>query len=554
MRSQGKDPFKHHGRRGDFFSAASVLIATMALLFIGSAIAAIVIGGVAHFGEAIASEEVLFSLRMSVVTSTISTVLCLLLALPTAYALSHVDMPFKRVAEVLMELTLSLPYILLGFALLLIFSSPFGKALRECGFAVVFEPTGIVFAQLIVNLPFSIRMVRTAFADVNPRMEFVAKTLGAMPFDVFRTIIVPQCRNSIISTFVLTWARGMGEFGATLMLVGVTRMKTETLPGSIYLSISTGNNDIAMATAMIMLLLSAATLVISNVLNRPASASRVAAATGSNSGRVKARGGRRMRFRESKLVQRVFSRRSSEWIQGNAPGCVSVEELVVNRGSFKLHVGELAIKPREVFAILGSTGSGKTVLMESIAGAFPLSEGRILLDGKDVETLPVQQRHLGIVYQDYALFSHMSVYDNIAYGLRMNGCAASEVHERVGEMLELFGISHIADRYPGVISGGESQRVALARALVLKPGIMLMDEPFSALDPATKKRMYETFRRIHERFDCTIVLVTHDFNEAQTLADRVGIVIDGRLRVVRPAKDLFENESDEDVRFFLGME
>ena len=144
MRSQGKDPFKHHGRRGDFFSAASVLIATMALLFIGSAIAAIVIGGVAHFGEAIASEEVLFSLRMSVVTSTISTVLCLLLALPTAYALSHVDMPFKRVAEVLMELTLSLPYILLGFALLLIFSSPFGKALRECGFAVVIEPTGIV--------------------------------------------------------------------------------------------------------------------------------------------------------------------------------------------------------------------------------------------------------------------------------------------------------------------------------------------------------------------------------------------------------------------------
>ena len=548
-----KNPFKHHGRKGDFFSGATVVVATTALLFIGSAIAAIVIGGIAHFGEAATSEEVLFSLRMSVVTSTVSTVLCLVLALPTAYALSHVNMPFKRVAEVLMELTLSLPYILLGFALLLIFSSPFGKALRECGFAVVFEPTGIVFAQLIVNLPFAIRMVRTAFADVNPRMEFVAKTLGAMPFDVFRTIIVPQCRNSIISTFVLTWARGMGEFGATLMLVGVTRMKTETLPGSIYLSISAGNNDIAMATAMIMLLLSAATLVISNVLNRPA-ASRVAATTGSNSGRVKAGGGRRMRFGESKLVQRVFSRRSSEWMQGNAPGSVSVEELVVNRGSFKLCVGELAIKPREVFAILGSTGSGKTVLMESIAGAFPLSEGRILLDGKDVETLPVQQRHLGIVYQDYALFSHMSVYDNIAYGLRMNGCAASEVHERVGEMLELFGISHIADRYPGVISGGESQRVALARALVLKPGIMLMDEPFSALDPATKKRMYETFRRIHERFDCTIVLVTHDFNEAQTLADRVGIVIDGRLRVVRPAKDLFEDESDEDVRFFLGME
>ena len=231
-------------------------MATVVLLFVGSAIVAIVAGGIAHFGEAATSAEVLFSLRMSVVTSSISTVLCLVLALPTAYALSRTNMPLKRVAEVLMELTLSLPYILLGLA-------------------VVFEPTGIVFAQLIVNLPFAIRMVRTAFADVSPRMEFVAKTLGATPGDVFRTIILPQCRNVLISTFVLTWARGMGEFGATLMLVGVTRMKTETLPGSIYLSISTGNNETAMATAMIMLLLSAATLVVANLLNRPVGATRV---------------------------------------------------------------------------------------------------------------------------------------------------------------------------------------------------------------------------------------------------------------------------------------
>lgn len=252
-----------------------MLVTGMVLLFIGSAIFAIVAGGISHFGEAVSSEEVLFSLRMSVTTSSISTVICLLLSLPTAYALSHVAFPGKRLAEILMELTLSLPYILLGFALLLIFSSPLGKALKEAGFAVVFSPAGIVFAQMIVNLPFAIRMMRTAFAGVNPRVEFVAQTLGAMPWDVFRTIIVPMCRNQIISAFVLTWARGMGEFGATLMLVGVTRMKTETLPGSIYLSISTGNTETAMATAMIMLLVSAFTLVVANVLDRPTGASRV---------------------------------------------------------------------------------------------------------------------------------------------------------------------------------------------------------------------------------------------------------------------------------------
>lgn len=291
MRSEAhkKAGRKHRGRRRDVFSKVSIAVATVVLLFIGSAIFAIVAGGITHFKEAISSEEVLFSLRMSVVTSTISTLLCVVLAMPTAYALSRTNMPFKRVAEVLMELTLSLPYILLGFALLLIFSSPVGKALRDVGFAVVFQPTGIVFAQLIVNLPFAIRMVRTAFTDVSPRMEFVAKTLGASPGDVFRTIILPQCRNSLISTLVLTWARGMGEFGATLMLVGVTRMKTETLPGSIYLSISTGNNDTAMATAMIMLLLSAATLVVANVLNRPVGATRV----GPTRTRKKNRGARR---------------------------------------------------------------------------------------------------------------------------------------------------------------------------------------------------------------------------------------------------------------------
>lgn len=207
-----------------------------------------------------------------------------------------------------------------------------------------------------------------------------------------------------------------------------------------------------------------------------------------------------------------------------------------------------------MFAILGSTGSGKTVLMESIAGAFPLDGGCILLDGKDVESLPVQQRHLGILYQDYALFPHMTVRENIAYGLRMNGCPPRERDERVQAMLSLFDIGHLAERYPGIISGGESQRTALARALVLEPEILLLDEPFSALDPATKERLYATLRAVHARFDCTIVFVTHDFNEARTLADRVGVVLDGRLRAVREACALFEPEGLEpEVQTFLGL-
>lgn len=259
----------------DAFTVVATLAACVAIVFIGSAVLAILLGGIVHLGEAVTSEEVLFSLRLSFVTSTISTIICLVIALPASYAFTHFKLPAKRVIEILLELTLSLPYILLGFALLIIFSSPFGKELKELGFAVVFQPTGIVFAQLIVNLPFALRMVRTALMQVNPRVEFVAKTLGATRWEVFRTVILPLCRNSIISTFVLTWARGMGEFGATLMLVGVTRMKTETLPGSIYLSISSGNTDTAMATAIIMLMVSALTLAISNLLNKSVGSTRV---------------------------------------------------------------------------------------------------------------------------------------------------------------------------------------------------------------------------------------------------------------------------------------
>jgi molybdate transport system ATP-binding protein len=147
----------------------------------------------------------------------------------------------------------------------------------------------------------------------------------------------------------------------------------------------------------------------------------------------------------------------------------------------------------------------------------------------------------------------MTVRNNIAYGLKRAKVPHDEIDTRVNVMLEMFGIGHIADRHPSVISGGESQRTALARALVLEPEILILDEPFSALDPTTKQQMYAMLRDVHARFDCTIVFVTHDFNEAQTLADRVGIILDGCLRCIVPAADLFNAEHCEDVQRFLGI-
>ncbi len=249
-------------KRQSIFDTIAIMTALAVLLFIGSAVFVIAADGLPGFWEHMKSEELQFALRMSLTTATLSSVIVMLLALPTAYALTRTRMPFKGIFSLLIELVLSVPYLLLGLSLLVMFSSPVGKWLKECGFPVVFSPAGIVMAHLLVNLPYAVRLLKTAFETSDRRQEFIAQTLGASPFRSFLTILLPSCRSSIISTLILSWSRGMGEFGATLMLVGVTRMKTETLPGSIYLSISTGNNEAAMSTAMLMLLISGLAMLL----------------------------------------------------------------------------------------------------------------------------------------------------------------------------------------------------------------------------------------------------------------------------------------------------
>jgi len=252
----------------DVFSIVTIIIALLVILFIGSAICAIIIGGFPNLLDAFSSKEIQFAFGLSISTACISTIVVMVLALPTAYALTRTNMPFKKTAGIIIELTLSLPFILLGLSLLILFCTNVGKTLKDMGFKVIFSPIGIVMAHILVNLPYAIRLIRTAMEEVDERLEFIAQSLGASKFKSFLTILLPMCKRSLISTTILTWSRALGEFGATLMLVGITRFKTETLPGSIYLSISTGNNSMAMATATIMLIISAITIAISNYMNR----------------------------------------------------------------------------------------------------------------------------------------------------------------------------------------------------------------------------------------------------------------------------------------------
>ena len=257
-------------RKLSFFDGASLCVAFLTVLFLTASLCTIIIGGLPFLPGAFRSEEVLFSIRLSLVTSTISTLLCFVVGIPCAYALARCRMPLRNLCRLVLELPLSLPYLVLGLCLLMMFSSEAGRLLRNFGIRIIFEPAGIVMAQWIVNIPFVIRLMRTALEELDGRLEFIAGTLGASPWQRFCTITLPLCRNSILMAAILTWSRAIGEFGATLMHVSVTRMKTETLPASIYLNISTGDNGMAMAAAIILLIISGTALLASTLLQRRA--------------------------------------------------------------------------------------------------------------------------------------------------------------------------------------------------------------------------------------------------------------------------------------------
>jgi ABC-type Fe3+/spermidine/putrescine transport system ATPase subunit len=212
---------------------------------------------------------------------------------------------------------------------------------------------------------------------------------------------------------------------------------------------------------------------------------------------------------------------------------------------------DLDVRRGEFLTLLGPSGSGKTTLLKLIAGFETPTGGSLLLEGRDITRLAPSQRGIGMVFQNYALFPHMSVADNIAYGLRLRRWSAERRMARVREMLEMISLGHLADRKPTALSGGQQQRVALARALAYSPKLLLMDEPLGALDRWLRLQMEDELRRVHRTLGTTIIYVTHDQEEALVLSDRVAIVNEGVLAALDTPSALYRNPPNAfAARFF----
>jgi molybdate/tungstate transport system ATP-binding protein len=232
---------------------------------------------------------------------------------------------------------------------------------------------------------------------------------------------------------------------------------------------------------------------------------------------------------------------------------IRLNRLCVTLGSFSLQHVDLGVAPGEFFCLLGPTGSGKTMILESVTGLVPVDSGTIEIQGRDVTRLAPERRGVGIVYQDCALFPHLTVAENIRYGVRYRKTGTAGPPASLPRLIEQMGIGHLTDRSVAHLSGGEKQRVALARALAVSPRVLLLDEPLAALDPNFREEIRDLLRTLHRETGVTVLMVTHDFTEAHCLGQRAAVIQKGRIEQVGTVETVFHRPATPFVAEFVGM-
>ncbi|MEU4065664.1 ABC transporter permease [Streptomyces wedmorensis] len=451
------------------------------------------------------------ALQLSLLVSFWALGLSLLLGVPLAWLLARVPFPGKAVVRSLVLLPMVLPPTVGGVALLLAFGRRglLGPWLEETfGITLPFHTSGAVLAATFVAMPFLVISLEGALGGLRLRYEETAASLGASPVRVFFTVTLPMVAPGVIAGAALTWARALGEFGATITFAGNLPGTTQTLPLQVYLLLQ---DEPEAATSVSLLLLAIAMAVLIALRGRwtgtPADRER---RTGPENGE-----------------QPIAAEPTADATQAAPPTPTE------GRWALRAEVTgftrlTLAAEPGTTIAVVGPNGAGKTTLLRALLGLTPRAHADLTLGGTDVTALPPHRRRVAWVPQDGALFPHMTALANTAYGLRAQGVPRTEARREARAWLDRLGVGHLAHRRPAQLSGGQAGRVALARALAARPRLLVLDEPLAALDQTTRAHVRHTLRTHLAGFGGVCLIVTHDPVEAVSLADRVLVLDDGR--------------------------
>ncbi|MFF8552580.1 ABC transporter permease [Streptomyces sp. NPDC015501] len=487
------------------------------------------------------------ALRLSLLVSLWTLAPALLLGVPLAWLLARVPFPGKAFVRTLVLLPMVLPPTVGGVALLLAFGRRglLGPWLEETfGVTLPFHTSGAVVAATFVAMPFLVISLEGALGGLRPRYEETAASLGASPVRVLLTVTLPMVAPGLIAGAALTWARALGEFGATITFAGNLPGATQTLPLQVYLLLQDSPEA---ATSVSLLLLAIAMIVLIALRGRW---------TGGPGGHRNP-AGREAAARPEEPAPAAPAPLPEPPGGPGTKGARAPERTPPE--PWPLHADvtgftrlTLDAGPGTTIAVVGPNGAGKTTLLRALLGLTPRAHASLVLGDHDVTALPPHRRGVAWVPQDGALFPHLSALANTAYGLRAHGVPRAEARREAQDWLDRLGVGHLAHRRPDRLSGGQAQRVALARALAARPRLLLLDEPLAALDQTTRARVRHTLRGHLAEFGGVCLIVTHDPVEAVSLADRVLVLEDGRVLQDEPPAEVTRHPRSPWVARMLG--
>ncbi len=481
-------------------------------------------------------------LLISLKVALSATLITFCLGVPIAYFMARSREHGRGRGQTLLDSILLLPLVLpptvIGFLLLWLLGNQGPLHVLLPAFPnIVFTGWAAVITAVVVAFPLMYRTGRAAFSQIDPQLSKVAQTLGASEQAVFKKIAVPLAMPGLVAGTLLTFARSLGEFGATLMLAGNIPGKTQTLPMAVYFAVEGGDFATATRWSLVIVAISGLSVVLANAADQNRNTAKPTL--------------------KSRHEKAAFPNNFDPLETSRPPKEALLLEVDISKqiGHFTL---EVSFKTTDrLLSVLGESGAGKSLFLRCLAGIDTPDRGRIVLgeqilfDSQQKINVPTRDRNIALLFQNYALFPHLTVAQNVSFGIKSHASVAKSSQAIVVQELAAVGMSQFADNYPHQLSGGQQQRIALARALATRPQMLLLDEPFSALDTHLRSHLsQQLFSRLNT-YAGTTLLVTHNLTEAYR-AHRLVVLHQGQAVQQGAPQRVFEQPETEAIAQLTG--